>query len=143
MSGKVREMDELYAICSTYEVDDGGARSFVLARPDDEGNAKPWPLLVTRKGNNFYGFENACPTDASPVDMDDEGNFLVCGTCRSQFDMDTGYSFSGASQGKKLTTVTLVIDDGDVCLTGVQLAEEDGLNLDDSEGAPEVMITGD
>jgi len=136
-------MDELFVICSNFEVDDGGARSFVLARADESGKSLPWPILVTRKGRNFYGFENACPNDAANVDMDNEGNFLVCGKCRSQFDMDTGYSFSGASQGKSLAALKLVVDEGDVCLTGVKLAEEDGLNLDDSEGAPEVMITGD
>ena len=48
-SKEVRQMDELFAICSTYEVDDGGARGFVLARPDETGASKPWPILVTRK----------------------------------------------------------------------------------------------
>jgi nitrite reductase/ring-hydroxylating ferredoxin subunit len=143
MSGKVRQMAELFAICSTYQVDDGGAQGFVLARPDEEGHSKPWPILITRKSKNFYGFENACPHDASRVDMDDEGNFLTCGKCRSQFDMDTGHCFSGASQGNHLTTIPLVVDDGDVCLSGVKLFEEDGLHLDDSEGAPETMITND
>jgi hypothetical protein len=42
-----------------------------------------------------------------------------------------------------LKTIEIVIDDGDVCLTGVQLAEEDGLDLDEADGAPEVMITSD
>jgi nitrite reductase/ring-hydroxylating ferredoxin subunit len=144
MSGKVREMAELFAICSTFEVDDGGARGFVLARPDEEGNSKPWSILITRKSKNFYGFENACPHDAAPVDMDDEGNFLTCGRCRSQFDMDTGYCFSGAGQGKTMTTIPLVIDDGDVCLTGIELAEEDGLDITEpGDDVPEVLITGD
>ena len=136
-------MNELFAICSTYEIDDGGARAFVLARPDATGINKPWQIVITRKGNNFYGFENACPHDASRVDMDNEGNFLTCGKCRSQFDMDTGYSFSGASQGKTLTPITLVIDDGDVCLTGVELAVEDGLDVAEPDEVPEVMITTD
>ncbi len=142
MSGKVREMAELFAICTTYEVDDGGARPFVLAKPDDDGNSEPWPILITRKGKNYYGFENSCPHDAEKVDMDDEGNFLTCPKCRSQFDMDTGHCFSGASQGNHLTTIPLVVDDGDVCLTGVKLFEEDGLNLDDAEGVPETTIKG-
>ena len=33
-----------------------------------------------------------------------------------------------------------VVDDGDVCVTGVELAEDDGA---DSDEAPEVMITSD
>jgi hypothetical protein len=58
--------------------------------------------------------------------------------------MDTGHCFSGASQGKALTPITLVIDDGDVCLTGIELAEEDGLDTTEpGDDVPEVLITGD
>lgn len=79
-------METLFAICATYEVDDGGARGFVLQRREPDGTAKPWPILVTRKGNHFYGFENACPHQGARLDqragefMDEEGNFLVCGS---------------------------------------------------------------
>jgi nitrite reductase/ring-hydroxylating ferredoxin subunit len=148
VSGKAREMNELFAICSTYEIDDGGARGFVLARPDESGANKPWPILITRKGNNFYGFENACPHQGTRLDvvpgefLDDDGNFLTCGKHRAQFDLDSGKCFIGPCQGKSLTPITLVIDDGDVCLTGVALAEEDGLDLPESD-IPEVMITSD
>jgi nitrite reductase/ring-hydroxylating ferredoxin subunit len=141
-------MAELFAICSTYEVDDGGARGFVLARRDETGTNKPWPILITRKGNNIYGFENACPHQGTRLDtfpgefLDDEGNFLKCGKHGAQFDLDTGKCFLGPCQGKSLTPITLVIDDGDVCLTGVALADEDGLDLPESD-IPEVMITSD
>ena len=53
------------------------------------------------------------------------------------------HCFIGPCQGQSLTPITLVIDDGDVCLTGVQLAEEDGLDIPDPDEIPEVMITGD
>jgi nitrite reductase/ring-hydroxylating ferredoxin subunit len=141
-------MDDLFAICSTYEVDDASARGFVLAKPDAEGNNKPWPIFITRKGKSYYGFENACPHDGARLDarsgelMDDEGNFLTCSTCGSQFDLDTGHCFSGPAQNKDLTPVPLVVDDGDVCLVGVELADEDGLDLPESD-VPEVMITSD
>ncbi len=142
-------MDELFAICATYEVDDGGARGFVLARPDETGANKPWPILITRKGNTFYGFENACPHQGSRLDLvpgeflDEDGNFITCGKHHAQFDLDTGQCFIGPCQGKALTPITLVIDDGDVCLRGVALADEDGLDIDDPDAMPEVMITGD
>lgn len=142
-------MNELFAICATYEVDDGSARGFILARPDENGKNKPWPILVTRKGNNFYGFENACPHQGARLDtvpgefLDEEGNFLTCGHHHAQFDLDTGECFIGPCQGKSLTPVTIVIDDGDVCLTGVELADEDGLDLDEDSEVPPVMITGD
>ncbi len=142
-------MNELFAICTTEEIDDGGARGFVLARPDATGTSKAWPILVTRKANNFYAFENACPHQGSRLDqvagefLDDDGNFITCGKHHAQFDLDTGHCFIGPCQGKSLTPIELVIDDGDVCLTGVELAEEDGLDVAEPDEMPEVMITGD
>jgi nitrite reductase/ring-hydroxylating ferredoxin subunit len=141
-------MDELYAICRTFEIDDNDARGFLLKKASESGEGTPWPILISRKGNNFYGFENACPHQGLKLDggsgelMDDEGNFLVCRNHGAQFDLDTGHCFSGPCQGKALTPIKVVVDDGDVCITGVELAEEDGLDLPDSD-APEVVITGD
>jgi nitrite reductase/ring-hydroxylating ferredoxin subunit len=139
-------MSELYAICQNGEIEDGDATGFLLMRITSTGEPKPWPILITRKGNNFYGFENACPhkgeqLDASPgVFLDEEGNFLTCGHHGAQFDLDTGKCFIGPCQGKSLTPITIVVDDGDVCVTGVELAEDDGSEPDE---APEVMITSD
>ncbi|MDU2925971.1 Rieske (2Fe-2S) protein, partial [Bradyrhizobium sp.] len=109
-------METLFAICATYEVDDGGARGFVLQRREPDGTAKPWPILVTRKGNHFYGFENACPHQGARLDqragefMDEEGNFLVCGQHGARFDLDTGKCFIGPCQGSALAAIKLVID---------------------------------
>lgn len=142
-------MSELFAICATYEIDDCSARGFVLARLDENGATKRWPILITRKGNNYFGFENACPHEGTRLDtfpgefMDEEGNFVVCGRHGAQFDLDTGHCFSGPCQGKALKPVELVIDDGDVCLIGIELAEEDGMDIEDPNEVPEVMITGD
>ena len=139
-------MSELYAICQNGAIEDGDATGFLLMRITSTGEPKPWPILITRKGNNFYGFENACPhkgeqLDASPgVFLDAEGNFLTCGHHGAQFDLDTGKCFIGPCQGKSLTPITIVVDDGDVCVTGVELAEDDGSEPDE---APEVMITSD
>ncbi len=103
-------MSELFAICSTYEIDDGGARGFVLARLDESGAAKPWPIIVTRKSNSFFGFENACPHQGKRLDtvpgefLDEEGNFLTCGVHHAQFDLDSGQCFIGPCQGKASDT---------------------------------------
>ncbi|MDI4665841.1 Rieske 2Fe-2S domain-containing protein [Xanthobacter autotrophicus] len=142
-------MSELFAVCATYEVDDGDARGFVLARLDETGASKRWPILITRRSNTFYGFENACPHEGTRLDVvpgeffDREGNFLTCGRHGAKFDPDTGQCFIGPCQGKALTPIKLVIDDGDVCLVDVELAEEDGLDIEDPNEVPEVLITGD
>jgi nitrite reductase/ring-hydroxylating ferredoxin subunit len=141
-------MNQLYAVCRTSVIPDSQAVGFVLALAGESG-PKPWPILITRKGSQFYGFENACPhqgvrLDARPGQfLDDDGNFLTCGTHRAQFDLDTGHCFLGPCQGQRLKPVNLIIDDGDLCVSGVQLAEEDGLDLPDSDAMPEVQITSD
>jgi Ferredoxin subunits of nitrite reductase and ring-hydroxylating dioxygenases len=142
-------MSELYAICQNGEIEDGQGTGFTLMRLDEGGEPQPWSILITRKGNNFYGFENKCPHQGEKLDtqpgnfMDEEGNFLTCGHHGAQFDLDTGECFIGPCQGRKLTPISIVIDDGDVCVTDVQLAEDDGLDMADPDEAPEVMITSD
>jgi nitrite reductase/ring-hydroxylating ferredoxin subunit len=142
-------MAELFVVCSTLEVEDGEAQGFTLMRKTEDGGATPWPILITRKGSGVFGFENACPHAGSRLDtvpgqfLDDDGNFLTCGKHRAQFDLDTGHCFIGPCQGQRLTPVKLVIDDGDICITGIDLAEEDGLDLVEPDQMPEVMITSD
>jgi nitrite reductase/ring-hydroxylating ferredoxin subunit len=141
-------MSGLYAICRTSEIGDCEAAGFVLARAEETG-PKPWPILVTRKGSKFSGFENACPHQGVRLDsvpgqfLDEDGNFLTCGRHHAQFDLDTGHCFIGPCQGQRLTPIELVIDDGDVCISGVNLAEEDGLDIPDPDAMPDVMITPD
>src|SRR5579872_7194693 len=131
---KDQPMDTLFAICATYEVEDGQATGFMLMRREPDGSPKPWPIIISRKGNNFYGFENACPHQGLRLDtrpgelMDEDANFIVCGNHDAKFDLDSGHCFIGPCQGKALTPIALIIDDGDVCVTGIDLAEEDGLD---------------
>jgi len=142
-------MSELFAICRATEIPDSQAVGFVLALAQDTGAPKPWPILITRKGNQVHGFENACPHQGARLDvrpgqfLDESGNFLTCGHHRAQFDLDTGHCFIGPCQGKDLTPINLVIDDGDICVTGVRLAEEDGLDLPEPDTMPEITITSD
>lgn len=149
-------MDELFVICRAREVQEEEVRGFVLARlahDDAERGAgprtEPWPIIVTRKRNKFFGYENLCPHGGTRLDtvagefMDEEGNFIACGKHKAMFDLDTGHCFIGPCQGKALTPVELVIDDGDICITGVPLTDEDGLDIPDPDAHPEVLITPD
>ena len=118
-------MDQLYVICRTVEIDDRDVKGFVLMRAAEDGE-------ITRKGSQFFGYENVCPHEGLRLDtapgqfLDEDENFITCGHHKSQFDPDTGHCFIGPCKGQRLTPIKLVIDEGDVCLTGVLLAEEDG-----------------
>src|SRR5450756_1141805 len=72
VAGRDQLMTTLFAICATYEVDDGQAKGFMLMRKEPDGGSKPWPILITRKGNNFFGFETpvrirACGSTPGPA----------------------------------------------------------------------------
>ena len=141
-------MDELFVICDVRDVQVEEVRGFTLARATGEGT-QPWLILIARKGGRFYGFENACPHGGTRLDtvpgqfMDEEANFIACGKHGALFDIDTGHCFIGPCQGERLTPITLIIDEGDICITGVPLTDEDGLDIPDPDEHPEVMITSD
>ncbi|CAN5243409.1 Rieske 2Fe-2S domain-containing protein [soil metagenome] len=142
-------MAELFAICETRDVQEEEVRGFTLARLDDDGAQQPWPILITRKGGRYFGYENACPHEGSRLDtapgefMDEEGNFIACGKHKAMFDLDSGHCFIGPCQGKALVPLTLIIDDGDICIVDAQLTDEDGLDIPDPDAHPEVLITPD
>jgi nitrite reductase/ring-hydroxylating ferredoxin subunit len=141
-------MEELFVICRTNEVQEEEVRGFTLARMAGE-TVEPWRIFVTRKGGALHGYENVCPHAGSRLDttpgefMDEEGNFLRCGLHGALFDLDTGKCFIGPCQGKELTRVELIIDDGDVCIIDENLTDEDGMHIEDPGAHPEVMITPD
>lgn len=141
-------MEELFVICRTRDVQEDEARGFVLARLTDAGT-QPWPIFITRKAGRYYGYENSCPHGGERLDripgefLDEEGNFLSCGKHHAKFDLDTGHCFIGPCQGQALAAIPLVIDDGDICITGVPLTDEDGLDIDEPDAHPEVLITPD
>jgi nitrite reductase/ring-hydroxylating ferredoxin subunit len=125
-------MNELYVICGTNEIADAVGIGFTLMKKEPNGEPKPWHILIARKGKNFYGYENACPHQGERLDinnpghfMDEDENFLECGVHQAKFDLDTGKCFIGPCQGKSLPTLQLVVDDGDLCITGVELFEAD------------------
>jgi nitrite reductase/ring-hydroxylating ferredoxin subunit len=141
-------MDELFVICGVRDVQDEEVRGFTLARVGD-GGTQPWPILIARKGGRLFGYENLCPHGQTRLDtvpgefMDEDGNFIACGKHKAMFDIDTGHCFIGPCQGQRLTPIELIIDDGDVCITGVPLTDEDGMDIADPDEHPEVMITSD
>jgi len=142
-------MSELFAVCATYEVDDGDAQGFVLARLDENGQPQPWPIFITRRGDAYFGYENACPHEGTRLDtvpgefMDRDGKLVSCSRHQARFDLETGLCIAGPCKGQTLKSFPLVVDDGDVCLVDIALAEEDGLDIEDPNSVPEVMITGD
>jgi nitrite reductase/ring-hydroxylating ferredoxin subunit len=121
----------LYAICELNDIPSMRARGFVLARRDGDRGVVPWLIFVIRWGRNVVGYENCCPHEGVPLDwergqfLDGNGTRIQCGKHGALFDLGTGDCVEGPCLGARLTPVELVVDDGDICVAGVVLEEED------------------
>lgn len=120
--------DDLYAICGKREIGDRRGKSFPLLRVWDDGKSRPWDVFIARFGKQYYAYENACPHSGQRLDWEKNSFFepnylkvLMCGKHGAQFDVATGECISGPCKGQSLTKIEVVIDEDDVCLTGVNL----------------------
>ena len=130
-----------YAICSMSDIPSQKARGFHLAIVDENGAAKPWPIIVVRWGKQVFGYLNKCPHDGVNLDWErnqfldpNYGIRLMCGKHGALFELGTGVCVEGPCKGRSLIPVNLVVLDNDICVVGVTLAEEDE---DEDEAATE------
>lgn len=122
---------ELFALCELNDIPSRRAQSFVLARRHDDGEVRPWLIFVIRWGKHVVGYENACPHEGVHLDwergqfFDSDGTRIQCGKHGALFDLATGECVDGPCIGARLKPVELVVDDGEICVTGVVLEEDD------------------
>lgn len=123
---------EVFVICSVSSIPAGGARPFMLARADGAGGSSPFPIFVVNtRSNEYIGYLNACPHKGALLNSLSGGFFsqdrksLECGSHGARFEIATGLCIDGPCEGKSLEPVALAVIDGDICLCGVELAEDD------------------
>ena len=120
----------VYVICSLNELPSQKAKGFQLLRIADDGGQQPWYIVVVRWGKQVFGYVNKCPHDGTNLDwernqfLDPNGIRLMCGKHGALFELGTGICVDGPCKGRSLQPVALCIIDGDICVTGVTLAEE-------------------
>lgn len=129
-----------YAICSMNDIPSQKARGFHLMRVDENGAKRPWPVVVVRWGKQVFGYVNICPHDGVNLDWErntfldpNYGIRLMCGKHGALFDLGTGMCVDGPCKGRSLQSVALDVLDGDICVTGVTLVEEDEIPPDEEE----------
>ncbi len=143
------QAEEIYTICKVSEAINNRAIGFVLVRLDEKGDKVPWPIFIIRRNKQIFGYVNNCPHQNRPLDfepgqfLDSDLMHLLCGKHGSKFEVESGQCFDGPCKGDHLEPIDLIIDDGDLCVTGVRLAEEDGMDLPEPDEYPEIMITSD
>ncbi|MGA8172650.1 MAG: Rieske 2Fe-2S domain-containing protein [Methylocystis sp.] len=143
----MREDVKLYVICAIESVARGQARPFSLSRVCDDGTTRPFSIFVLRtQSDQCLGYVNVCPHQGAWLNIGD-GNFfsedgerLRCGRHNAEFEIETGLCVKGPCRDKMIETIALVVMDGDVCLCGVNLAEEEIADDDDLDETMEIMI---
>jgi nitrite reductase/ring-hydroxylating ferredoxin subunit len=139
----------LYVICSTQQIEPGTAKAFSLLRVTETREARPYSIFVVRtKADHFFGYVNVCPHKAAWLNIGDGGFFSIdgerlrCGRHKAEFDIETGLCVKGSCKDKSLEQIPIVVMDGEVCLCGVELGEEEprGFDDDEFEDTMEIMI---
>ena len=131
----------VYAICSMSDIASQKARGFQLVTVDEKGEEKPLPIVVVRWGKQVFGYVNRCPHDNVNLDwernqfLDPNGIRLMCGKHGAIFELGTGVCLEGPCKGRSLIPVPLAVIDNDICVYGVDIAEEE--DEDEEETAPE------
>jgi len=125
-----REID-LFAVCPVGAIERGGAKGFSLARIDGGGESRPFPIVVVRTfDNDFFGYINRCPHDGVWLNVGSgeffsaDRSFLRCGRHGAIFEIDNGYCIDGPCNGRLLEPIAITVIEGEVCLCGVKLLED-------------------
>jgi nitrite reductase/ring-hydroxylating ferredoxin subunit len=144
---------EVYVICAASSIAPGSAKAFSLFRINEAGERRPFPIVVARKNaKEYFGYVNVCTHEGiwlnvgSGTFFDTDRKSLRCGRHGARFEIDTGICVDGPCQGASLEPVALAVIQGEVCLCGIALVEDDGIpdpfaeELDDTM---EIMIHPD
>lgn len=143
---------EVFVICSAESIKRGDAKAFSLSRVTETGEKRPFPIFVVRtEEGEHFGYVNSCPHQGTWLNIGDGTFFadgrkhLRCGRHKSLFEIDSGLCIEGRCKGQTIEPIALAVIDGDLCLCGIELGEEDGGPFDDDEldDTMEIMISPD
>ncbi len=146
------EEPEVFVVCAAENIARGGAKAFSLSRITQAGEGRPFPIVVIRTAaDDYIGYMNTCPHEGLWLNIgtgeffNPERNFLKCGRHGAHFEIETGLCVAGPCKGKSLEPIALAVIDGEVCLCGVALVEDDGFPdpFEDADDTMEIMIHPD
>jgi nitrite reductase/ring-hydroxylating ferredoxin subunit len=143
MSGEVK----LFVIGAASAIARGEAKAYSLSRIAEDGDSKPFSIFVARaQDDQYFGYLNACPHQGAWLNIGDgrfftqDGERLRCGRHRSEFDIDSGVCSKGPCKDSALEPVPVVVVDGELCICGMDLSEEEPRRDDELEDTMEIMI---
>jgi nitrite reductase/ring-hydroxylating ferredoxin subunit len=142
----------VFAICAAASIERGSAKAFDLSRRNEDGEGRPFRIFVVHTGaEGFVGYVNNCPHEGVWLNfgsgnfLSADRKFLQCGRHGSRFEITTGLCISGPCEHQSLEPIALAVIDGDVCLCGILLDEDNGIPnpFDDLDDTMEIMIHPD
>ncbi len=143
---------EVFAVCGADDIERGEAKPFSLSRINETGESRPFPIFIVRThSNGYFGYVNSCPHVGIWLNFG-EGNFftpdrtfLKCGRHGSTFEIATGLCIDGPCKDQSLEPIALAVVDGDVCVCGIALVEDDRMPnpFDELDDTMEIMIHPD
>jgi iron-sulfur cluster assembly protein len=121
--------DMFYAICSAESIGPGWVKPFMLEKAGPDG-AAPFSILVARDNSNgYFAFVNSCPQEPHTLYEGPghslAGVFLLCAKHEARFEIKTGLCTDGSCKGAHLTRIPAKVVDGEVCVSGITLLEEE------------------
>jgi nitrite reductase/ring-hydroxylating ferredoxin subunit len=143
---------EVFAVCAVDDIERGDAKPFSLSRINEAGESRPFPIVIVRTHANAYlGYVNSCPHEGIWLNFGEgdfftaDRTFLKCGRHGSVFEIETGLCIDGPCRERSLEPIALAVVDGDVCICGVALVEDEGMpnRFDDLDDTMEIMIHPD
>jgi nitrite reductase/ring-hydroxylating ferredoxin subunit len=128
------DAQDAYIICRANDLAPGEARAFSLSRVTENGDGRPFGVFVVRLSRDSYvGYVNACPHEGTWLNFNvgtffnDDRSRLRCGRHGALFDIQSGLCVEGPCEGGHLEPIAIAVLDGDLCVCGVELVEDDGL----------------
>jgi nitrite reductase/ring-hydroxylating ferredoxin subunit len=144
---------DVFVICAASSIARGAAKAFSLSRLTEQGEGKPFPVVIIRThADSYVGYVNTCPHQGTWLNIG-SGEFftedharLKCGRHGATFEIETGTCTGGPCKGKSLEPIALAVIDGEICLCGIALVEDDGIPdpfAETDDDTMEVMIHPD
>jgi nitrite reductase/ring-hydroxylating ferredoxin subunit len=104
-------------LCRLAEIADPGSRGFEL---DDGPGGRA--IFLVRRGAALAAYVNSCPHTGGPLDwvedqfLDLDRRHILCATHGALFRIEDGHCLAGPCKGRGLTTVAIVVAEGEVRL---------------------------
>ncbi|MDP4796933.1 MAG: Rieske (2Fe-2S) protein [Rhodospirillales bacterium] len=102
-------------LCAVDDVPEDGSQAFIA-----ELGERQVAVMVIRKGDGVFVYENSCPHIGAPLDfisgqfLNHERTHIMCSTHAALFQIEDGFCISGPCEGDHLIQINADVRGGNV-----------------------------